>query len=57
MEIKKRRDAVDILLYIPNIIGKINNIPQEIQSVVWIIEAVDVDGNIHQKQGTTILMR
>ncbi len=36
--------------------GKINNIVQEMQSVVWMVEAVDVDGKIHQKTGTTILM-
>ncbi len=37
--------------------GKVNNIPQEMQTVIWMIEAVDVDGNVHTKQGTTILMR
>ena len=36
--------------------GKINNILQEIQTVVWMIEAVDVDGKIHHQQGTTVLM-
>ena len=37
--------------------GKVNNIPQEMQTVIWIIEAVDVDGVIHQEKGSTILMR
>ena len=36
--------------------GKLGNIPQEIQTVVWMIEAIDVDGIIHHKQGTTVLM-
>ncbi len=37
--------------------GKLNNIPQEMQTVVWVIEAEDVDGKMHQAKGTTILMR
>lgn len=37
--------------------GKVNNIPQEMQTVVWMIEAVDVDGKVHKRQGTTVLMR
>jgi len=37
--------------------GKINNRPAEIQTVVWMIEAVDVDGVVHNKQGTTVLYR
>ena len=37
--------------------GKVNNVSQEIQSVVWMIEAVDVDGKVHSKQGTTVLYR
>ncbi len=37
--------------------GKINNIPQDMQTVVWIIQAVDVDGKTHVEKGTTILMR
>ena len=36
--------------------GKINNVLQEMQAVVWMIEAVDVDGITHHDQGTTILM-
>lgn len=27
------------------------------QTVVWVIEAVDVDGKVHKEQGTTILIR
>lgn len=37
--------------------GKINGMPQEMQTVVWMIEAVDVDGVTHHQQGTTVLMR
>ncbi|MGC4104457.1 PKD domain-containing protein [Ferruginibacter sp.] len=37
--------------------GKINNKPAETQTVVWMIEAVDVDGKVHNKQGTTVLFR
>ena len=37
--------------------GTVKNIPQEMQTVVWMIEAVDVDGVVHQKKGTTLLMR
>ncbi|MEI9956475.1 MAG: PKD domain-containing protein [Ferruginibacter sp.] len=37
--------------------GKIGNRPAEIQTVVWMIEAVDVDGVVHNKQGTTVLYR
>jgi gliding motility-associated-like protein len=37
--------------------GKINNQPTETQTVVWMIEAVDVDGVVHRQQGTTILLR
>jgi gliding motility-associated-like protein len=37
--------------------GKINNKPAETQTVVWMIEAVDVDGVVHQQQGTTVLFR
>ena len=29
----------------------------EIQTVIWMIEAVDVDGKIHKRQGTTVLLR
>jgi PKD repeat protein len=37
--------------------GKIANQKQELQTVIWIIEAIDVDGNIHHRQGTTVLLR
>ena len=37
--------------------GKINGSPASTQTVVWMIEAVDVDGVVHNKQGTTILLR
>ncbi len=38
--------------------GRIGGQPStDTQTVVWIIEAVDVDGVLHKKQGTTILMR
>lgn len=31
--------------------------PMEPQTVVWMIEATDVDGVVHREQGTTILLR
>lgn len=38
--------------------GKINGqVSTETQTVVWMIEAVDVDGVLHRKQGTTVLLR
>jgi gliding motility-associated-like protein len=37
--------------------GKINNVLQETQTLVWMIEAVDVDGKVHRRQGTTVLLR
>ncbi len=38
--------------------GRVNGqITTETQTVVWMIEAVDVDGVLHRKQGTTVLMR
>jgi gliding motility-associated-like protein len=37
--------------------GMINNKPAETQTVVWMIEAVDVDGVVHNQQGTTVLFR
>ncbi|MBS1511804.1 MAG: PKD domain-containing protein [Bacteroidetes bacterium] len=37
--------------------GTINGKPAEVQTVVWMIEAVDVDGVVHKKQGTTVLFR
>ena len=37
--------------------GKVNGNPVEMQTVVWMIEAVDVDGKVHNRQGTTIVIR
>ncbi|MEI7735445.1 MAG: PKD domain-containing protein [Ferruginibacter sp.] len=37
--------------------GYINGYPASTQTVVWMIEAVDVDGVVHRKQGTTVLIR
>jgi len=37
--------------------GKYNGQPVDIQTVVWMIEAVDVDGVVHNKQGTTVLYK
>jgi gliding motility-associated-like protein len=37
--------------------GKVKGSLQNMQAVVWIIEAEDVDGGLHQEKGTSILMR
>ena len=37
--------------------GRINGQRADMQTVVWMIEAVDVDGYTHKKQGTSILLR
>lgn len=37
--------------------GTLKGQPAEMQTVVWMIEAVDVDGVTHRKQGTTVLIR
>jgi gliding motility-associated-like protein len=37
--------------------GRINGQRQDMQTYVWMIEAVDIDGVTHKKQGTTILLR
>ncbi len=37
--------------------GRINGVRQELQTVVWMIEAIDVDGVKHNRQGTSILLR
>jgi gliding motility-associated-like protein len=37
--------------------GRINGVKQETKTVVWMVEAVDVDGVTHRQQGTTILLR
>ncbi|MEO7306279.1 MAG: PKD domain-containing protein [Ferruginibacter sp.] len=41
---------------VPGWDGRVNGQVQEMQTVVWMIEAVDVDGNVHKKQGTSILL-
>jgi len=41
----------------PGWVGKVNGVLQEMQTVVWMIEAVDIDGKVYNKQGTTVLMR
>lgn len=37
--------------------GRINGQRQDMQTMVWMIEAIDIDGNTHKRQGTTILLR
>jgi gliding motility-associated-like protein len=37
--------------------GRISGKPAEMQTVVWMVEAVDVDGKVHQEQGTTVIIR
>ncbi len=37
--------------------GKVGGQPAEMQTVVWMIEAVDVDGKVHNRQGTTVIIR
>ncbi len=37
--------------------GKINGKVQDTQTVVWMIEAVDMDGIVRQQQGTSVLLR
>ena len=37
--------------------GRINGQKQDMQTVVWMIEAIDVDGVTHKRQGTSILIR
>lgn len=37
--------------------GRLNGNKLAMQTVVWMVEAVDVDGVIHKKQGTTVLLR
>lgn len=36
--------------------GKINNQPLETQTVVWMLEAVDIDGKTHTRRGTSLLL-
>lgn len=37
--------------------GRTNGQIAELQTVVWMIEAVDIDGQVHRRQGTTVLVR
>lgn len=37
--------------------GRVNGQVLDPATYVWMIEAVDVDGNVHREQGTTILLR
>lgn len=41
---------------IPGWNGRVGNQPQETQSVVWMLEAIDVDGKSHFRKGSTLLM-
>ena len=36
--------------------GRVNGQKAELQTVIWMIEAVDVDGKIHKRQGTAVLL-
>jgi gliding motility-associated-like protein len=37
--------------------GTFKNVGQETQTVVWVLEAIGVDGNAYTKKGTTLLLR
>lgn len=37
--------------------GRVNGNKVSLQTVIWMVEAVDVDGVSHQQQGTTVLLR
>ena len=37
--------------------GRVNGTIQDTQAVVWMIEAIDIDGVVHKRQGTTVLLR
>ena len=37
--------------------GKVNGSPVDMQTVVWMIEAVDVDGKVHNRQGSAVVIR
>ena len=41
---------------VPGWNGKIGGAQQELQTVVWMIEAIDIDGNVHHRQGSTVLL-
>ncbi len=36
--------------------GRIGNVVQETQTVIWMIEAVDIDGKTHFRKGSTLLI-
>lgn len=42
---------------VPGWDGRIGNILQESQTVVWMLEAVDIDGKTHFRKGTSVLLR
>ncbi len=37
--------------------GNFKNVKQEMQTLVWVLEAIGVDGNTYLRRGTTILLR
>jgi gliding motility-associated-like protein len=37
--------------------GKLRGVPQEMQTYIWMIEALGADGNIYRKKGYSILIR
>ncbi|MEP6675638.1 MAG: PKD domain-containing protein, partial [Ferruginibacter sp.] len=37
--------------------GKVKGIALDTQTIIWMLEAVDVDGIVHRNKGTTLLMR
>ena len=37
--------------------GTFKNVKQEMQTLVWVLEAIGVDGNTYLRRGTTILVR
>lgn len=41
---------------VPGWDGRVSNQIQETQTVVWMLEAIDVDGKSHFRKGTTLLM-
>ena len=36
--------------------GRIGNVVQETQTVIWMIEAIDIDGKTHFRKGSTLLI-
>ena len=37
--------------------GTLNGVSQQSQTVVWMLEGLGLDGEVHQKKGTTVLVR